>query len=200
VNVDYDRDKIRDISRTDLKLIVLGLVEELHKDCGQKIDDDLLQHTSMKFSSMICGGFSSWYWGDVRRVCLSGITGAYGTRIERITFQTLMTWMKRAQQQRGVNYAEKEIQEAGSMNNLTHTDFINLSGRWREFRKYLESVGLWFVDNISESNCNAFHTASKSGTLNQFKKTLAAESDPEYLEAMKRITLDQFKQTANVQY
>lgn len=198
MNIDYERVRIKDISRTDVKLLVIGLIEELHKDCGQRIDEELLQHTTLKFSDLLGIQFATWHWGDIRRLCQNGIAGGYGGKSERINYQTLLTWMKRAQKERGSNYAEKEIQDSKYMNNLTVGDWGSKAMRWREFQEYMTSKQLWFLDNISLKNCDAYHTAVKNGTLDEFISGMNRERDPEYFERMRKITLEQFKSECNV--
>ena len=193
MNADYDRDRIKDISRTDVKLLIIDLVELLHKDCGQKVELESLQHTAQRFSEILFGAYASWYWGDIRRVCNNGITGAYSTRGEKINFQTLATWMKRALRERGTNYSEKEIQDNRMLNAVTVGDFGNLSSRWREFREFLENNGVWFMDNISLSNCNKFHEAVRTDNLREFLKMMVTEPDPAYFEKMRKMTLEEFK-------
>jgi hypothetical protein len=101
--------------------------------------------------------------------------------------------MKRAQAGRSANYAEKSIYEAQQLANQTVGNFAEISFMWKEFREWMEDNSLWFVDNISERNCKSFHLSKKSGTLENFKKTLVRDPDPEYLEKVKRTTLEQFK-------
>lgn len=190
---DYSRTQIKNIPVSDLKSIVFDLVEELHLDCSQKIDTDLMQHTCKKAVELLVGPYSSWHWGDVRGVMRLGITGEYGKTGERINFQTISTWFKRAQQRRGANWADRSVDEAHNMGLNTVGDFKSISMRWKEFREFLEGENLWFVDNISEANCDAFHLAKETGLLWKYTATLVKEPDPEYLEFIKHKTLEQAK-------
>lgn len=190
---DFSRTQIGDISRMDVTGLVFDIVEDLHKMCSQKIDDDNIQFTVKKFVELLNGPYRSWCWGEVRSVMNLGVTGSYGYKNEKINFQTLSTWMKRAVASRSSNYAEKSIYEAHQLSGETVGNFANISTKWKEFRHWMEGENRWFVDNISEHNCNMFHAAKRSGSLNDFKEMLISEPDPEYFEQMKRTTLEQFR-------
>ena len=190
---DFSRTQIKDISRTDVTGLVFDIVDDLHKMCSQKIDDDNVQFTVKKFVELLNGPYRSWCWGEVRSVMNMGVTGSYGYKNEKINFQTLSTWMKRAQAGRSSNFADKSIYEAHQIAGQTVGNFSDLSARWKEFRLWMQDEHLCFIDNISEHKCNMFHAAKLSGSLKDFKEMLSTEPDPEYFEQMKRMTLEQFK-------
>lgn len=190
---DFSRTEIKDISRTDIAGLVFDIVEDLHKMCSQKIDDDNVQFTVKKFCELLNGPYRSWCWGEVRSVMNLGVTGSYGSKSEKINFQTLSTWMKKAQQGRSSNYAGKSIFEAHQIAGETVGNFVNISTRWKEFREWMQENHFWFVDNISEENCNLFHSAKRTRNLENFKDMLATEPDPAYMEKVKRTTLEQFR-------
>lgn len=196
--VDHSRDRIKDISRQDVATLVDELLMELHMDCSKKIDPDIFTHTTKKFTNLLIGQFSSWYWGEVLSVTKMGLSGSYGPYANQLNFQSLYTWMKKAQQSRSANYADKSIEEAKLQNNSIVGDFKNISHKWKEFRQYMENEGLWFIDNISEKNCNHFHEAKQARKLQQFKDGLVQIPDPEYLKRMREMTLEQFKTECNV--
>lgn len=193
-NHDYSRDRIRDISRSDVRGLVFDIVEDLHKMCSQKIDDENVKFTVQKFSELLFGPYQSWCWGEVRSVMNLGVTGSYGFKNEKINFQTLSTWMKRAQAGRSSNYAEKSIYEAHQLSGETVGNFANISTKWKEFRHWMEGENRWFVDNISEHNCNMYHAAKRSGSLDSFREMLIETPDPDFFEQTKQMTLEQFKQ------
>lgn len=191
---DFSRTPIKDISRTDVAGLVFDIVEDLHKMCSQKIDDDNIQFTVRKFVELLNGPYRSWCWGEVRSVMNLGVTGSYGYKNEKINFQTLSTWMKRAVAGRSSNYAEKSIYEANQMSGQTVGNFADISVKWKEFRQWMEDECRWFVDNISEHNCNMYHAAKRSGSLDSFREMLIEKPNPEYFEHVKQMTLEQFKQ------
>ena len=190
---DFSRTQIKDISRTDVAGLVFDIVEDLHKMCSQKIDDDNVQFTVKKFVELLNGPYRSWCWGEVRSVMNLGVTGSYGGKSEKINFQTLATWMKRSQAGRSSNYAERSIYEAHQIAGETVGNFADISARWKEFREWMQENHLWFVDNISEENCNLYHSAKRTRSLENFKDMLAIEPDPAYMEKVKKTTLEQFR-------
>jgi hypothetical protein len=190
---DFSLHKVKDISRTDVIGIIDELITELHLDCSQKIDESVYPHTVKKFVELVSTMYKSWCVGEIRSVMRNGITGVYGGKNERINFQTLSTWMKRAQAGRATNFSERSVYDAHELPVQTVKDFGSLSDKWKEFREWMRGEGLWFIDNISELNCNMYHAARKSGSLREFREMLVHEPDPEYFEQMKRMTLEEFK-------
>lgn len=190
---DYSADKIKNISRSDVSRLVGDLVEELHMDCSKKIDTDIFGHTVRKVTGLLCDtSFRDLEWKTVLNISKMGLTSSYGT-FTRIDFQTIASWLYKSQPTRS-NYADKSIQESADYANLTAGDFRRISGKWSEFREWMQGQYLWFIDNISEHNCNMFHAAQRSGSLTDFRAMLVHEPDPEYFEQQRRITLEQFKQ------
>lgn len=190
---DFSLQKVKDISRTDVIWIIDELITELHLDCSQKIDESVYPHTVKKFVELVTTLYKSWCVGEIRSVMRNGITGVYGGKNERINFQTLSTWMKRAQAGRASNFSERSVYDAHELSGQTVKDFGSFSDKWKEFREWMQENHLWFVDNISERNCNFFHSAKRTGNFKSFKDMLAIEPDPAYMEKVKKTTLEQFR-------
>ncbi|MDP2338042.1 MAG: hypothetical protein Q8N05_16675 [Bacteroidota bacterium] len=195
---DYRRDRIKDISRMDVARLVDDLVMELHMDCSKKVDPEVFKHTTNKFTNLLTGKFASWHWGEVLSITKLGIAGSYGSYSDKINFQALFSWMRKAQQSRSSNFAEKSIQEAKDISNESKGNFRNNSSRWKQFHEYMEGERLWFLDNITLQNCEQFHTCNSASALNEFRRSMIQEPDPVYYERMKNMTLEQFKKEANV--
>jgi len=189
---DHSFDKIKDISRMDVSVLVGDLVEELHMDCSKKLDPDIFAHTVKKFTALLCDTqFRDLVWKTVVNITKMGITSSYGA-YTRIDYQTLASWVYRAQPSKQ-NYADKSEAEAREMSNTTVGDFQNISHLWNEFRMYLEDNHLWFLDNISEHNCKMYHAAKASKSLDSFCDMLATEPDPAFFDHIKNLTLEQAK-------
>ena len=108
---DYDRLKISDIAKSQLNDMLVDKIEELHMDCGLKMDASIAQHTVKKMVELLGTKYKSWCWGEFTAVCRQGITGVYGTTSVKINFQALATWMKKAELARGAIYASRNMTE-----------------------------------------------------------------------------------------
>ncbi len=111
MNNDFDRIRLGDISRFQLNDLLVDKVEELHLDCGLKMDASIVQHTVKKILDLLSLKYKSWCWGEFTDVCKQGITGVYGSTAFKINFQMLATWMKKAEAARGSMFAGKNISE-----------------------------------------------------------------------------------------
>ena len=191
---DFNFTQIEQISKATIYEFVKAMIEELHLDCSQKIDTEAVAHTAKKFTELLFSRFKTWTWDEIQRVSNQGISGEFGKTGERINYQTLSSWMRSAQNRKIVVNGDKSIFEAHQMAGSTVGNFRETGQYWKEFREWMEINERWFVDNISLYNCNLFHQAKKTGGLSEFIDLLATEPDPSYFEAVKKITLEQFKQ------
>jgi len=187
---DFSLDKIKDISRSDVSRLVGDLVEELHMDCSKKIDPDIFAHTVKKFTALLCDTqFRELAWKTVQNITKMGITSSYGT-FTRIDYQTLASWLYKSQPTKS-NWAERSIEEAREMSNLTAKDFISISLEWSAFTNWLRENYLYFEENISLENCKLFQSALRSKSLSDFKEMMVNEHNP---ECVYTLTLEQARQ------
>ena len=96
----YREVKICDLPEIDFKVWVMDEITSLINDCGQSINDDILEHTARRLYEKLKTVYRSWSVGDVHSVFQVGLSGGYGS-FRRITVQALFIWLKVAQNQRG---------------------------------------------------------------------------------------------------
>jgi hypothetical protein len=127
----YGLYKMSDIPVADLNNLIVEKVNELHLDCGLKMDQDVVAHTVKKTMEILSTKYKSWYWDEFCAVCKMGITGSYGTNVVKINFQTISTWMKKAEQGRGSAYATKSLTESNQFKKeLSNVDYSKAAKNW----------------------------------------------------------------------
>lgn len=191
--------KICEMAKSDLTIKVLDLIEELHKDTSQKIDVEIVEHTTGKVVWFLQQEMKNWTLGKVRRACQLGITGEFDTRTGKINFQTMSSWLKKAKLMFGTE--DRENEQAEDIFN-DGFDYAAEAQSWQEFIDYLELFNARTFENISMKRKEAYHYARKNGKLIEYRKNLR---EPEYRneqwrELDRRKEYDELKRLQNAEH
>lgn len=84
--------KVRDIGNDELKLWLLGELNELSDDLDVNLDDNQLNHIPRKMAQVLTERFRNWDAGTIHSIFQKGVSGAYG-KPGRITVAMLINWL-----------------------------------------------------------------------------------------------------------
>lgn len=102
--------KINEIDRIRLNAWVESEIVSLANDYDSKLDDVTLAHTCKRFRDVLVYQYGEWEAGTIHAVLQNGLSGVYG-KFVKVNVQSLMIWLKAAQNQHISNMGLKSERE-----------------------------------------------------------------------------------------
>jgi len=84
--------KIKDIGKEELRLWLIGELNEMISDLGQQLSDDQMSHIPNRIAQILTDKFRNWDPGKLHSIFQKGIAGSYG-KTGRLSVSTILNWI-----------------------------------------------------------------------------------------------------------
>ena len=148
--IKYQQEKIMNMPIPVVKDLLRGLIIDLHRDCGQKIDKDETKYLLGRIYDVLTTRYKQWRWFEVMRTFERGGMEEFGTW-RKVTVKLLFSWLYTSENNRRVALTTK-IEEQEKQFKHTKINPSIASRYVRMIRDNLartENGGMW-QENLSQ--------------------------------------------------